>query len=170
MKTKPVAADIMATKLHTLAPDTRVSDAMDIFLKKRISGAPVLDGDRLVGVISEKDCMRFLLDGLMTHAPDATVASLMSKDVETITPDVSLLVIAEIFFSQPYRRLPVVEDGQLVGQVSRRDVLRAMQELHKKQSRNVSSSEAVTRQGAMTTTPGTSPPDLVGPETNKRFH
>jgi len=167
------AADIMATRLHTLAPSTFVSEAMELFLDEKISGAPVVEDGRLVGVLSEKDCMRFLVDGLMTNAPEATVDQLMTRDVKTILPSTPLMAIAQLFQRSSFRRLPVLEGGQLLGQISRRDVLQAMHELHCKlgaqPTEHGSKHEATTRQGSMITDAGAHKPDVVGPETNKRF-
>ena len=124
---KPLLAkDIMATALITLAPEMDVYEAIDLLLRNRISGAPVIDAEgNLVGIFSEKDCMRILLDGALDGRPTATVGSLMQPEVYTITENVDLLSIAHVFVNRTYRRLPVVRDGKLVGQISRRDLLRA---------------------------------------------
>ena len=55
--------------------------------------------------------------------PNLTVANYMDRKARTVSKDDDLLTLAEIFLSTPYRRLPVVQDGKLIGQVSRRDVL-----------------------------------------------
>jgi CBS domain-containing protein len=123
----PTAADIMTRRLVTLRPDISVLRAMRTLLEKRVSGAPVLDGDgQLCGIVSELDCMRILTSGQFSqesHDECALVKDVMTADVLTITPEVDLFGIAQRFLAQNIRRLPVVERGRLVGMVSRCDVL-----------------------------------------------
>ena len=127
------ARDIMTTKLVTLTPDTPIFDAMGIFLKHRISGAPVVDADGgICGVVSEKDCMRVLAGGSYDHHEAEellSVAGHMSTHLITINPDDGIYHIVDTFDKHGVRRLPVVENGKLVGQVSRRDVLRGIKRM-----------------------------------------
>ena len=121
-----VAKEIMVTKLVTLSPDMDVFDAIGLLLKHRISGAPVIDSDwNLVGIFSEKDSMRVLLEAAYDQLPTTQLFAFMDTDVRTINEETDLLTIAQIFRTTPYRRLPVLRDDKLVGQVSRRDVLQA---------------------------------------------
>jgi len=124
MKQVPVVRDFMATNLVTLKPGMKIYDAIKVLLKNRISGAPVVDGDHhVVGVLSEKDCLRLFANGALYILPGGIVEDYMSKDLTTVDPDEGIFSVAEIFLRNTFRRLPVVEDGKLVGQVSRRDVL-----------------------------------------------
>ena len=118
----------MATDLITFTPDQDINDVIDIILEKKISGAPVLDENRqLVGIISEKDCLRILLDEAYhdQHHAKKTVEDYMTRDVATVSVDMDILDVANEFLRNHYRRFPVVEGGVLRGQVSRRDILRA---------------------------------------------
>ena len=120
----PSVKDIMTSSVFTLKSDMNMSTAIDLLLKHRISGAPVVDGEgNLVGILSEKDCLRLVTGGAIHQVPEGTVEMYMSKDVNTIAPDLGLYVAAEVFLKHSYRRLPVVEDGKMVGLISRRDVL-----------------------------------------------
>ena len=121
------AADIMARNLITLTPDMDVFDAIGLLLDRRISGAPVLDADRrLLGSFSEKTSMSVLLGAAYDSLPGSTVGVFMDRDLgRAIDEDTELLEIAKIFLETHYRRLPVLRDGSVVGQVSRRDVLDA---------------------------------------------
>ena len=131
-KSVPRAADIMVSRVITLRPDTDIFVAIRVLLSRRISGAPVLDArGGLVGLLSEKDCLKLLALGGF-HEDDfagATVADYMTSDVSTIGLDTDIFTIAGLFLRHPYRRLPVVDDGLLVGQVSRRDVLKGIETL-----------------------------------------
>ncbi len=123
----PVVRECMARKLLTLKADMEILDAVAFLLKHKISGAPVVDNDKhLVGVISEKDCLNLLAKGVRGNVPHGSIAEFMTTEVETISPDMDLYYAAGLFLKRNYRRFPVVEDGVLVGQISRRDILRAI--------------------------------------------
>lgn len=124
-----VARDIMVKKLITLKPDMDVFDAIDLLLKHRISGAPVVDEDNmLVGMFSEKNCMSVLLEGAYGQLPSTAIFAFMSTNICSVNEETDLLSIAQIFRSRAYRRLPVLRDGKLVGQISRRDILKSVNE------------------------------------------
>ncbi len=126
LPTLPDARQIMSTKLVTLSPSSDVVKAIGDLLKNHISGAPVVDADnRLLGVFSEKTSMSVLIQAAYEQLPSTEVAAFMNTDFRrTILEDVSFLECARLFRETPYRRLPVLRSGRLVGQVSRRDVLR----------------------------------------------
>ena len=127
----PVAEDIMVTRLVTLRAETDVFKAIETLVKNKISGAPVVDGDnRLLGVFSEKNCMQILIDAAYEGLPTNQVGAFMDNEPQTVSRNTGLLVLAQVFLLSPRRRLPVVEDGNiLVGQVSRRDVIAAASKL-----------------------------------------
>lgn len=121
------AKNFMATKLITLAPESDVFDAINQLLSHRISGAPVLDKNRnFLGVFSEKNSMQVLLSAAYDQLPTTRVEAMMNRDqARVISPTTGLFEIAQTFAETPYRRLVVVEGNKLLGQISRRDVLRA---------------------------------------------
>ena len=126
------ARDFMIKKLVTLRPEMDVIEAVQRLLKNRISGAPVVeDNGKFLGVFSEKCAMQVLLDAAYEQLPSNQIRLFMDTDAQTIEPDTQLLSIAQVFLLTPYRRLPVLEEGRLVGQVSRRDVMRASLDLLK---------------------------------------
>ena len=130
--TQITARDFMVRKLVTLLPEMDVLEAVQLLLKNRISGAPVVDKDgTYLGVFSEKCSMNVILDAAYEQLPSNGVGLFMDCGADTIEPDTHLLSIAQVFLLTPYRRLPVLEDGQLVGQVSRRDVMKASLDLLK---------------------------------------
>ncbi|NBC07036.1 MAG: CBS domain-containing protein [Bacteroidetes bacterium] len=133
MKDYPSVTDYMATKLITFSPDMDIRAAMNTLLKKKISGAPVLNAKgELIGILSEVDCMRILIEAPYnqdpTHNKDK-VEDYMSTRIKTISADKNIFDAAYEFVHSGYKRLPVVEDKKLVGQISRVDVLRAIQRL-----------------------------------------
>lgn len=119
--------DYMNREVVTLTPETHVYSAIDTLLTHRISGAPVVDAQgHLVGVLSENDCLRGILNEAYFEETCGTVRSIMSQVVETIDADADILKAAAHFVERGRRRLPVTERGRLVGQISRRDLLRAL--------------------------------------------
>lgn len=119
------ACDVMQTKLIFLNPDMDVFDAIDYLLRNHISGAPVVDdnGD-FVGGFSEKSCMDVLIESAYSQLPTTRLGFFMDIDRgRTISEHTDLLTIARIFLETPYRRLVVLRDDKVLGQISRRDIL-----------------------------------------------
>lgn len=125
--TRPIVArDIMVTKLITISPDMDLREASRLLLKNCISGAPVVNEEgELVGVFSEMDVMNALVDAIYEELPSSEVRNYMSTELFTIGEEMDILSIAQIFRSKGYRRLPVVRERKLLGQISRRDVMAA---------------------------------------------
>jgi CBS domain-containing protein len=133
---KPMVSNYMVgvTKLVTFTPDTPILVALDTLLEKRITGAPVLnDTGEVIGLIDDKDCLNILVgSGYYNHpVGKETVSSYMSNVMKTIPIDIDIFMAANIFLTTPYKRLIVVdEDHKLAGQISRRDILRAIKDLN----------------------------------------
>ena len=124
------AGDIMTKKLITFTPETQVLNAINTLISYRISGAPVLDEEgNLMGMLSEIDCMETFVQSAYHNEMGGLVKDFMSTEVKSISSSMGIVDLAEYFLETHFRRLPVVDNGKLVGQVSRRDVLRAIQKL-----------------------------------------
>ncbi len=120
-------------KLITFTPDQSINEIIDIIIEKRISGAPVLDANRkLVGIISERDCLRIIVDQAYHNLPHNApkVSDYMTRQVKILSPESDVVAAATEFLSTPIRRLPVVENGVLIGQISRIDILRAAKNIN----------------------------------------
>ncbi|MDT4860916.1 inosine-5'-monophosphate dehydrogenase [compost metagenome] len=119
--------DYMTRHLVTFRSDTDLFLAIDRLLEHRISGAPVVDSQgHLIGMISDDDCLRGILSGAYYEEVGGSVSGYMSAQVETISPEADIIEVCQRFLRDTRRRFPVVEEGVLVGQISRRDVLRAV--------------------------------------------
>jgi CBS domain-containing protein len=117
----------MATRLVTFSPEMPIAEAVASLVRNKYTGAPVVDASgRLIGMLSEKDCLRVAVHANAAGAAAALVGDYMSTDVQSISPEATLLEAAERFVGAEFKRLPVVESGRLVGQISRIDVLRAL--------------------------------------------
>ena len=118
--------DYMSVDVITFAPTDSVMDAMSVLLKQGISGAPVLgENGRLLGVLSEVDLMEVVVQDSYYNENIGIVSDFMQEAVEHVDPDMDILNLAQRFVRNHRRRYPVLQDGVLVGQISRRDVLQA---------------------------------------------
>lgn len=124
----PTAADIMDRSELTFTQELDIGTAMREMLRAKLTGAPVIDSEgRLCGMLTEKDCLKALVRQAMEGAPGASVRDYMTTPVDSVTPATQLLDLTRLFLSRPFRKLPVVDsDGRVVGQVSRRDILRTI--------------------------------------------
>lgn len=124
----------MATDLITFTPDTDILEVIRTFLKKNISGAPVLNEKKeVVGLIDDKDCLRLLIDGVYHNEPIANikVESYMTSVMKVIDVSANVVDAAKIFLDTKYKRLLVInEEGKLIGQISRADILKAIDTIY----------------------------------------
>ena len=121
-----LVSDYMTKKLVKFAPDQSILEVMEAFAKYKISGGPVMDSNGfLVGIISEADCMKQISESRYFNQPilDKNVERFMTKNVETIPHDMSIFDAAGVFDRHNRRRLPVMKDDILVGQISRKDIV-----------------------------------------------
>jgi CBS domain-containing protein len=126
---KLLVGDYMTRRLTTLSPDTEIMQAVHTLIEKDVSGAPVVDEhDKLVGILTHKDCMKVVLNAAYHSEFCGVVADFMTAKPETLQPDLSIVDAAQIFLDQHFHRYPVVTDGALVGQISRRDILTALED------------------------------------------
>jgi len=114
--------DVMSADLTTVSPSTTVADAASLMSTRQVGSALVLEGDRLVGIFTERDVLRAVASDFdAEHHP---VTEFMTKGPKTIGPDVDAHEALESMFAFGFRHLPVVDDGRVVGIVSMRDVTR----------------------------------------------
>ncbi len=121
-----LVTDYMSKKLVTFRTDQSILEVMEAFANHRISGGPVLDDNGfLVGIISEADCMKQISESRYFNQPilNTNVENFMTKEVETIPHDMSIFDAAGVFHKNNRRRLPVMKDGLLIGQISRKDIV-----------------------------------------------
>ena len=135
MLSNPDTKNYMTVSPVTLLPSTGIYDAIQALLKRSISGATVVDDQgKVVGVISEMDCLRAILSGTYHGQVGGTVGDYMTKEVESVSPDKGILDVARQLVDGHRRRLPIVDEGKFVGQYSCRSMLRAVSELANKPS------------------------------------
>ena len=147
------AADVMVRNVITVGPDATVGEVADLLLKHRISAMPVVDaGGKIVGIISEGDLLRRAEAGtefrrshwLEWMTPGQTlaaefvksharrVADVMTRRVISVTPETPLNEVATVLEKNGIKRVPIVENGKLVGILSRANLVQALAALYKK--------------------------------------
>ncbi len=141
------AKDVMTRNVASVGPDASVGDVANVLLERGVSAVPVLDGEKLVGIVSEGDLIRRAEIGtaerprswwLRLFTDSATLAKeftkshaeqvrdVMTEDVATVAEETPLAVVAGILERKRIKRVPVMRDGRLVGIVSRADLIRGL--------------------------------------------
>lgn len=159
------AADIMTAPVVTIEPGTPIAKIAALLDERHISGVPVVAEGKVVGMVSEGDLLRRheigtdrppragwrrLLDPdrmtrhyVRSHARYA--ADVMSRPVISVTPETPLPEIVSLFEKHGIRRVPVVRDGQLVGIVSRADLVRRLATRARRRAEQVEANDEVIR-------------------------
>jgi CBS domain-containing protein len=115
-------SEIMTRKVVTVDISERVEEALRLMVKYDIGSIVVTDKEKPVGIITERDITRTALRGdSMLRIP---ARSLMSRPLQTVTPDIEIWRAFELMLKLGVRRLPVVKDGKLVGLVTEKDLTR----------------------------------------------
>jgi len=121
--------DYMCPTKCTFSPDMDVLCAIHKMLEANISGAPVVDEHgNMVGFLSEKDCMQVALNAAYQQDGAAgRVSEFMSHETIVIDVDSPVIDVAELFLKGAFKRYPVVMDNRIVGTITRKDVLKALE-------------------------------------------
>jgi len=128
MVLKRTARDIMTDTVIVAKDDMIVTDVIKLLLRWHISGLPVVDDEgNLMGIITEHDLVNFAISG---DAADTRVLEVMTTSVEKYSPDTLVVEVINYFAAHRIRRVPVVENGKVVGIISRRDILREMNRIY----------------------------------------
>ncbi len=123
--------DYMSVRLITINPESDILHAAHTLISNEISGAPVADSHgKLVGIITERDCLALAMQAYYHGTHGGLVRDHMTADPQAVGPDESIMDVARKFINGRFHRYPVVEDGRLIGVISRSDVMRAMGEYY----------------------------------------
>jgi CBS domain-containing protein len=118
-----LARDIMSRNLLTIAPRMALNDVAERMVERDVGAALVTEGERLVGILTERDVLRAVAG---RPAEDAVVADWMTRDPETMEPDEPLRQAAVLMIHGGFRHVPIVEGGEIVGMLSIRDLMRVV--------------------------------------------
>ena len=128
------ASDYMTTNVITFNADQEITDVTETIIKRKISGAPVVNNEEeIIGIITEKDCLRVIYDEKYHNLfpNQGKVTNYMSKKVVTVDYNIKINELASLFMKSNFRRYPVLKNGKMVGVISRRDVLKACKKIKK---------------------------------------
>jgi predicted transcriptional regulator len=121
--------DYMQGNVQAIPADASVREVVEHLLKWNVTGAPVVDSAmRVIGFVSEQDCMKEMLNSAFYAENSASVTNIMRRDVLSVTPDTSILEIAETMLGNKPKNYPVIEHGKLVGLINRRYILQALKQ------------------------------------------
>jgi CBS domain-containing protein len=124
-----LARDAMTHGLLTVRKDTPLYEVMDILATQHVTGLPVVDDSmHLEGMITEKDVIRCIGD---PDAATSMVQDRMTTNVVTFEPTARLCEVCECLIRRNFRRVPILNDGRLVGIVARADIIRKMSAVFK---------------------------------------
>ncbi len=122
--------------IHRIPVAASVEDAVRVMNRHKVGSVVVFDGDRLVGIFTERDVLyRVVAAGL---APSTTpVSEVMTRDPRTITPDMTIQQTLALISEKRCRHLPVMVEGRMVGLVSQGDITRWLVEAHQAQAQQL---------------------------------
>lgn len=127
MLNKISVADYMTKRLVTLTKDTNVIDAIQKLLDHKITCAPVIDNrGHLIGMFSEKDGMEVFLESVYNQGMSGKVGDYMTVDPIKVDTEASIVDLAKKFQDSSVRSFPVFDNNELVGIISRTDLLKAL--------------------------------------------
>jgi CBS domain-containing protein len=119
--------DYMQANAQAVKSTASVREVIEHLLKAQVTGVAVInDEEQVVGFVSEQDCIKEMLNSTFYAAASPPVTQIMTKDVLTVTPETSILEVAETMTLHKPKNYPVVSQGKLVGLISRRHVLQAL--------------------------------------------
>lgn len=125
MSTRPVR-EVMDTESHAIRDDAPVIEAVRLLIREGVTGAPVVDeSGAVVGMITEVECLQLLTGSKGGELPAGTVRDHMSPPL-VVSPEMDIHYVAGLFRNQSGRRFAVVGGGRLLGVVTRKDILRAL--------------------------------------------
>lgn len=138
METIQQVLERKGNEVHTVSPDVTILDALGVMAQHDIGAVLVMDGDRLLGIFSERDYARKVaLKGLVSR--DVQVTQLMTADPRTVSPSSTVEEVMNMMTENRFRHLPVLEDGHLVGLISIGDMVKSMVMQQERTIRHLSS-------------------------------
>jgi len=121
--------DYMDYNPHTINASSNVKEVVEQLLNQHILGAPVISSEQqLIGYISEQECIKEMLNDAFYCEEPTSVCNVMVKDVISVSPDTSIIEIAQTMLKRHPKNYPVVESGKLIGIINRAHILKALLE------------------------------------------
>lgn len=118
--------DAMTARLVSVGPDATVQEAITRMLETQVASVAICEGERLVGIFTERDVLRLAGEGADFRS--LRIGDVMTRDLVTVAPDDDVVAAAALMQERRIRHLPVIQDGNVLGIVGIREVLRALVE------------------------------------------
>lgn len=119
--------DYMDFDPHAVTEQTNVRDVISKLITQGIPGAPVIDDkEQVVGFVSEQDCIAEMLNDAFYCEEPGLVTSVMRPTVITVSPQTSIVEVAQCMLKDKHKNYPVIDNGKLVGMISRSRILKAL--------------------------------------------
>ncbi|MCH7909438.1 MAG: CBS domain-containing protein [Candidatus Hydrogenedentes bacterium] len=132
MHAVPIVREIMVEAHFSILPTMSAFDAVDMIATKKLTGIPVIDEDeRLVGFLTEKDCLRLQVVSHQYNMTGRTVKDIMSTINDALGPDQDILAASMVFLACNFATLPVINGDRLVGCLSRKNIVVAILKFHR---------------------------------------
>lgn len=123
------ADDYMSVNPVTFTVDTDIFDAIHLLLQRKLSGGTVIDEENnVVGVLSEMDCLKAIINTTYYHEGGGRVGEFMTAESETLPSHLNLVDAAQALLRSGRRRMPVVDGTKFIGQISARSILQAFKD------------------------------------------
>lgn len=128
MSKLPTVRSCMDPGHHAVGEEEDILDAVRMLIREGVTGAPVInERGNVTGALGENQCLRLLTKGVGQTGPAGKVADYMDRNFQTVTQDMDIYYVAGLFLGAKHRRFAVVGNDKLVGVVTRKDVLRAVE-------------------------------------------
>jgi CBS domain-containing protein len=128
--------DVMSQRVYRVSPDAPVREALELIAAHRLRAVPVVGEDReVLGIVSDRDLLRFLLPGVMktgegqsagSSLRETKVREVMSRSIICVSEDQALAEVASLMVAKDLERLPVTSEGKLTGFLTRGDIIRKL--------------------------------------------
>ena len=122
-------SSVMVKDIISVPQSMRLAEVADIMLENGIGSVPVIDDDKMVGIVSKADFVTLAIDG---EYDNVCTKDIMSKDVTSVSPSERLVHARRVIIDAKVGRLPVIDDEDLVGMITSKDLMRAFIDFRKK--------------------------------------
>lgn len=127
MNSRILVRDFMKPLTVAFKPDTSVEEVAKKLVQKHVGGGPVLSSSgELVGYVTQQDCIREMLNDSYYCEAHAVAEGIMSREILSVGPDEDILKLAQMLIDNKPKSYPVVEDGRVIGVITRTDILKAL--------------------------------------------
>ena len=125
-------AEHMRRDVASVSPEVDAYEAISLLLAHHVSALPVITEDgNLAGILSERACLEAFVSAEYYESPPALVRDLMTAEVVSVAHDLDVMKVAALFSEKKFHHFPVLQNGRLVGQISRRGVIRALDKMRR---------------------------------------